>query len=89
MPAVAHDLWSLTWGRPHIDPGHLAAAVEQQAARPDELDFRTRLLIRESIRAIEKWWGEQRTRDWIDASPQRGMIEPIMHADFGPDGFPP
>jgi hypothetical protein len=87
MPAVAQDLWSLTWGRPHIDPRDLAAAVEQQAARSDQLDFRTRLLIRDSIRAIEKVWGKQRTRAWLDVSPQRDVIDSILHVDFGADGF--
>jgi hypothetical protein len=88
MPATATDLWSLTWGRPHIDPRDLAAAVEQQASRADELDFRTRLLIRDSVRAIEQCWGELPTRSWLNASPQRDAIEKILQSDFGPDGFP-
>jgi hypothetical protein len=45
MSALSADLWRLTWGQPHIDASQLAAAVDDQASRTDELDFRTRQLV--------------------------------------------
>jgi hypothetical protein len=89
MSVVEHDLWALTWNHPYIDPDALAAALEQQAKQPgEELDFRTRLLIRDSIRALENCWGADRTRAWIQSSSARERFEHILQSDLGPAGFP-
>ena len=58
MVAQAQDLWKLVWGKPQIDPNDLAAAVEDEA-RSDDLDYRTRLLIRDSVEALKGHWGEK------------------------------
>ena len=50
------DLWSLVRGRPQIDPHDLADAVAAQAAA--DLDYRTRLLIRDSVEALRGYWGQ-------------------------------
>jgi len=87
MSAVT-DLWSLTWGQPHIDADHLAAAIEHEASHPDQLDFRTRLLIRDSVKALEQYWGASRTQHWLEESPNYPAIQSILQADLGPAGFP-
>ena len=48
------DLWSLVRGRPQIDPRDLADAVVNQAAE-ESLDYRTRLLIRDSVEALRAY----------------------------------
>ncbi len=87
MPVRPPDLWSITSGRPHIDPAELAEAVRRQAGERD-LDFRTRLLIRDSVGALQKYWGSARFDAWLQASPARDEIERISRADLGPPGFP-
>jgi hypothetical protein len=87
MSAATKDLWTLTWGRPQVDPDALAQAVETQCAL-DNLDFRTRLLIRDSVEALRQHWGEQRLRQWLDKSPRRKLIQQVLDSDLGPVGFP-
>ena len=87
MSIVERDLWALTWGQPSIDPDSLAAAIERQLEQTDDLDHRTRVLIRDSIRALEAHWGAAPTRQWIDRSPQRHIIDTIMRSDLGAAGF--
>jgi hypothetical protein len=86
MSVLPRDLWSLTWGQPQIDPADLASAVEAEADR-DGLDFRTRLLIRDSLDALDRRWGSERVREWLSRSPQRSRLEAIWQEDLGPAGF--
>ena len=51
------DLWDLVWGKPSVDPDALAGAVEREAGKL-RLDYRTRLLIRDSIHALETYWAQ-------------------------------
>jgi hypothetical protein len=88
MAIVAHDLWDLTWNYPYLDPDDLAAAIQHQVGLSDELDFRTRLLIRDSIRALEQHWGSEKTRSWLYASPHRDVLDNILQSDLGEPGFP-
>lgn len=83
---AARDLWVLVLDSPQIDPAQLAAAIERQMA--GELDFRTRLLIRDAIQALTAVWGQGQLRQWIQNSPGRGKIEAIVREDLGPPGFP-
>ena len=87
MTAAAPPLWDLTFGRPEIDPTDLAAAIEREASQPD-LDFRTRLLVRDSLNALQKRWGEQRMSQWLDRSAQGASLLSIWKSDLGPAGFP-
>jgi hypothetical protein len=82
------ELWELVWGKPHIDPRALAAAIEGEILRPGPLDFRTRLLIRDSITALERFWGTDRLEAWLRGSHSREAIERIRHESPGPAGFP-
>src|SRR5271165_4495940 len=81
------DLWNLVWGKPEIDPDSLADAIEASVAQPD-LDYRTRLLIRDATAALELRWGPGRMRQWLDRSAARIKIESIRQQMQDPPGFP-
>jgi hypothetical protein len=85
--AVPLDLWTLVLRRPHIDPDQLAFALEHEAERPP-LDFRTRLLIRDSLRALTAVWGAPRTTLWMNNSRVRDTLTAVAQEDLGPEGFP-
>jgi hypothetical protein len=87
MPVRAHDLWSLVQDHQYVDPGELADAVQDQVARGD-LDFRSRLLIRDSLNALREYWGSQRLTAWLEQCPVRAEIEAICREDLGRVGFP-
>jgi hypothetical protein len=82
------ELWDVVWGKPQVDPDALAGAVEREALRPSSPDYRTRLLIRDSIAALERYWGRDRLESWLCRSPARAPIERIRHEPFGEVGFP-
>lgn len=87
MTAITHDLWTLTTGRPWIDPSDLARAVEEAVGRGD-LDFRTNLLIRDSLDALARHWGRGRVEQWIGSSTMGPRLSSIWKSDLGPAGFP-
>ncbi len=87
MVARARDLWSLVLNRQYVDPLELADAVGEQAGERD-LDFRTRLLVRDSVAALSKYWGPTRFNDWLERCPVRKRIEEIRCEDLGRPGFP-
>ena len=87
MATQAADLWSLTLGRPQVDPNDLADAIADQASEA-ELDYRTRLLIRDSVDALRAHWGPDRWSRWLDACPHREEIEAIGQQSFEEVGFP-
>ncbi|MBY0231736.1 MAG: hypothetical protein K2W96_20815 [Gemmataceae bacterium] len=80
------DLWGLVWGKPWIDPQRLAEALDQNA-RPG-LDHRTRLLVRDSARALERRWGPARWAAWLERSPARPVIEAVRRETLDGTGFP-
>src|SRR5436305_3706005 len=87
MTTTPQSLWHLTQSRIEIDPADLASAIEFEAAQ-QPLDFRTRLLIRDSLVALTKYWGEDRVTEWLAQSVQQQVIESIRLSDLGPVGFP-
>src|SRR6516165_7003427 len=87
MPRLARDLWSLVWGTPEIDPDDLAHAIEDQATE-EKLDYRTRLLIRDSMVALEAYWGRERCSAWLAASPSGEIVKTICREAFERPGFP-
>ena len=86
-PATAYDLWGLTSGRPWIDPTELAAALERQVAQ-NALDYRTRLLIRDSLDALSQHWGRQTLESWLSQSQAGEVLRAIWRSDLGAPGFP-
>lgn len=81
------DLWSLVRGRPQIDPNDLAEAIVNQAAE-DDLDYRTRLLIRDSVEALRGFWGPERVTRWLEDGPFHDKINTIWQEQFDEVGFP-
>ena len=80
------DLWSLVLDQSQIDPDDLAAAIEREIQKP-VLDFRTRLLIRDSVDSLRNFWGTARVSEWLRETPAGDTIETIVNGDLGPPGF--
>jgi hypothetical protein len=87
MTAIASELWSLISGGRQVDPTKLATAIVKQIDSGD-LDFRTRLLIRDGLSALASHWGEDRLATWIGGSGRREEIERIRREELGEPGFP-
>jgi hypothetical protein len=81
------DLWSLVRGRPQIDPRDLADAVVQQAGE-EPLDYRTRLLIRDSVDALRGYWSQQSIDRWMADCSLHEKIDAICSAEYEKVGFP-
>jgi hypothetical protein len=82
------DLWGIYNTRQHLDPADLTKAIENQA-RSGDLDYRTRLLIHDSLDALKDYWGEERLSAWLARSRVRKRLEDIQHEVFNDDtGFP-
>jgi hypothetical protein len=89
MTVQTKTIWDLVWGTPQIDPDELAAAVVARAERSEPMDTRTRLLIRDSVDALEKHWGATRLNEWLRQIPARETIEAIWHdLLWSESGFP-
>jgi hypothetical protein len=80
-------LWRVVLDQVHIDPADLAAAIEQELGR-GELDFRTRLLIRDSVAALERVWRKNRLEQWLAGLDDREAVDRICGGDLGKPGFP-
>ena len=87
MGVATRDLWEITRGKPTVDPEHLAEALENEVSKPD-LDFRTQLLIRDSIDVLADFWGRNRVESWLSNSPVGPALGSIWKSDLGPAGFP-
>ena len=88
MAVQSKNLWSLAIGPPAIEPGELALAIEDQVARKD-LDYRSRVLIRDSVKALRQYWRDFRVPTWLQQSPLGPEIEAICQGPFDDDrGFP-
>src|SRR5438093_11616632 len=86
MIASSKDLWSLAFGPPEVDPWDLAHAVERQADR-EPLDYRTRLLIRDSVVALKEYWGQGDFERWLARCPVREKLATICGEPFERVGF--
>lgn len=84
---IKKDLWNLVLDQPFVAPADLAEAIEQQIDH-DDLDYRSRLLIRDSLMALEGYWGSPRLEAWLKESPHRVRIEAIRGEVFERPGFP-
>jgi len=87
MATQTLDLWTLVRGRPQIDPHDLADAIVAQAAE-EPLDYRTRLLIRDSVDALKGYWGSGRVERWLVDCPIHDKIETVCCGEFEKVGFP-
>jgi Nucleotidyltransferase of unknown function (DUF6036) len=87
MVARIRDLWSLALDYPQVDPNDLAEAVCQQAGE-ESLDYRTRLLIRDSVDALTSYWGESRVARWLGNNSTGNCIRAICRQNYDEVGFP-
>lgn len=89
IPPVSRcdSLWSVATEQPQIDPALLAEALERGVGAAD-LDFRSRLLIRDSLDALEIHWGAARLARWLDECKSGSALRGIWKSDLGPPGFP-
>src|SRR5437868_6231696 len=81
------DLWNLVRKRPQIDPRDLAEAVRGEVHQAP-LDYRTRLLIRDSVEALRLYWGNSRLEEWLAQSPERDTIRTICGEEYDKIGSP-
>ncbi len=87
MTVQTKDLWGLVLDQQWVDPQELADAIVDQVQRRD-LDYRSRLLIRDGVAALRKHWGPERVARWLAACPAREEIEAICREEFERPGFP-
>jgi hypothetical protein len=86
MSVVTPDLWELALHRQQIDPNELVAALESQAAQTQG-DYRTRVLIRDSLDALAHAWGTDRVLAWIAESPSLAPLKLVWDSKLGAPGF--
>jgi hypothetical protein len=88
MVKISQDnLWTLALERQWIAPGDLADAVQREAGL-ESLDFRTRLLIRDSLDALRQKWGQNRLAEWVAATGCGVVLNSILGDKLGAPGFP-
>src|SRR3990172_5025978 len=87
MPVTAKGLWSLALDHPQVDPDDLVEAIEEQVRRGD-LDYRSRLLIHDSLDALQQHWGPDHLQHWLRQCPNREQIKAIWAAHYDEVGFP-
>lgn len=88
IAALPKDLWGLVNYHQYLDPRDLTSAIEDQIARGD-VDYRTRVLIRDSVKALRNYWGPERLAAWLAVSPAGKEIDAILRQEFDDDrGFP-
>ena len=81
------DPWELIWGQPYIDADRLSLAMQRELLSKGTMDFRTRLLIRDSVKALESFWGQKRFFKWLKESQVESIVQKILQEDFGDEGF--
>ncbi len=88
------ELWNVANSGTWVDAAALARAVEAAIDGPVEsLDYRTRLLIRDSLGALRSHWGLSQFQTWVGQSSrgealQRLCDSPAIRAAADDEGFP-
>src|SRR4051794_37257177 len=87
MRVQSKHLWNVAVRHQWVDPQDLTEAIEEQIASGD-LDYRTRVLIRDSVKALRNYWGPDRVSGWLQACPAGQAVEAICNQVFEDDrGF--
>ncbi len=88
MATRTKDLWSLVLDQQWVDPQELRRAIEEQVIQKD-LDYRSRVLIRDAVKALRHCWGLERISAWLEEGPVGQEIEAICQGPWDDDrGFP-
>ena len=82
------DLWKLAVCGPDIDPNDLARAVEDLAETSD-LDYRSRLLIRDSVDALRDYWTSPHWRVGWTKVGRRRRFKPFAKRNSIKSAFDP
>ncbi len=85
-PAHKFDLWTLVRGTPQLDPDDLLSAVENEL-QSDNLDYRSRLLVRESLLALQNRWGSKALSNRLSSSILKRAND-LLTSHPGEIGFP-
>jgi hypothetical protein len=83
--AANSSLWSLVDGARWIDASELLGAIKLELSNAP-FDFRTRLLLRDSYRALEHHWGSARLTAL--AGEVGSKLQTILTENLGDTGFP-
>ena len=75
MTRAVDELWTVALSAPHVDADALAAAIEAAVEDQAQMDYRTRLLVRDGLSALESHWGRERFAIWLQRSTRRQEIE--------------
>lgn len=81
----SNSLWDVIRNVPTVDPQDLLTAVELECAEPEH-DTRTRILIRDSLRALAQYWGEAKLNARLVPSIRAFRAE-LESVDMGDRGF--
>ena len=87
---IQPDLWALALSGHPIDISLLVAALDGAVAgrANADLDFRTRLLVRDGLNALAFKWNTSRVEKWIGESANPKLLAGIWHEPLGAAGFP-
>ncbi|HQR05839.1 MAG TPA: DUF6036 family nucleotidyltransferase [Gemmatales bacterium] len=86
MVKAQNNLWSIV-RHPYVDADVLADAIVDQVHHGD-LDYCSRLLVRDSLHALGQQWGEHRLTQWLIHSPVQQQLNSILKETFDRIGFP-
>jgi hypothetical protein len=84
---ISQNLWDLVQGNQWIDPEDLFAAIAEEIRQPQP-DFRTRLLIRDGLNALQQYWGSDSLLRRLRQSGREEQLETVWHEELGRSGFP-
>ena len=82
----APDLWHFVQSQHWLDPDDLFEAAIQQAQSRNN-DYRTRLLVRDSLMGLSQYWGESTLHDRMMQA-EASEANSIVHDEFERPGFP-
>jgi hypothetical protein len=94
VTSAVDELWAVARSGTLVDAAALARAVEEAIEGPAEsLDYRTRLLIRDSLTALQAHWGRAGFESWLHRSPHGAALDqlcqsPPMRSAADDEGFP-
>lgn len=94
VTSAVDELWAEARSGTRVDADALARAIEGAIESPaDALDYRTRLLIRDSLTALHAHWGSDGFESWLRQSPHRTALHDLcdsaaMRSAADDEGFP-
>lgn len=87
MPQQTQELWQLVQQNLYLDPEDLFTSLEEAVQHPP-LDFRTRLLIRDSLDSLQLKWGRDPLIRRLSVSEVGERLLSIWREALGDPGFP-